>query len=358
MKQSIIVDALSAMPGGGLVYLTEQVRALERVRPDFTLRVLVTPENAHYISKAIQSESIVIGHRNLASRLFYEQTAIAKRKPPADLLYYPGNFCSLLPSPQPLILTLQNAHYFGIGRLSKKPPLRGVIETRLANASARRADLVVVISNFLRTQLLADGFDETKLRLIPSGVPDFPKNSKPPPNMVDLSGFFLSVANDHHVKRLDDVVAGWVDAFRYSQDAPQLVLAGYVSNKRRLEQIRSLPNRLRSRILYLGPVHVRSQIKWLLENACAMITTSELESFGLTLVEAGAVGCPVIASDIPAHRETAGPTVRFFPVGSIAALSAEMQSTSQSPGTRVRSEWPYTWEMNAKMLGAVFDELV
>ena len=40
--------------------------------------------------------------------------------------------------------------------------------------------------------------------------------------------------------------------------------------------------------------------------ADAFVTLSREESFGLTVLEAGAAGAPVLASDIPAHREVAG----------------------------------------------------
>lgn len=55
-----------------------------------------------------------------------------------------------------------------------------------------------------------------------------------------------------------------------------------------------------------------AEIDFLYRNARAMVLPSLFEGFGLPLVEARSIGCPVLASDIPAFRELADEGVCLF----------------------------------------------
>jgi glycosyltransferase involved in cell wall biosynthesis len=70
------------------------------------------------------------------------------------------------------------------------------------------------------------------------------------------------------------------------------------------------PARLPAPALYLGRV-TDEQLKALYENAACFIMPSLYEGFGLPAVEAMMCGCPVIAADIPALRETCGDAAIF-----------------------------------------------
>lgn len=56
----------------------------------------------------------------------------------------------------------------------------------------------------------------------------------------------------------------------------------------------------------------------LLQGARALLMPSFNEGFGLPVVEARKLGVPVIVSDIPAHREVAGPDARFLAADDMA----------------------------------------
>ena len=68
----------------------------------------------------------------------------------------------------------------------------------------------------------------------------------------------------------------------------------------------------------------------LYRRADLVVCPSLYEGFGLTLLEAMASGCPVLATDIPAHREVGGGAVRF-------AAGASRGSRRGSTSTRC---WP------------------
>lgn len=65
--------------------------------------------------------------------------------------------------------------------------------------------------------------------------------------------------------------------------------------------------------------------------ARAVVAPSRFEGFGLTPMEGLAMGLPVIASDIPAHREFVDGAVRFFPADDDAALAREIAAAAAPP---------------------------
>ncbi len=82
----------------------------------------------------------------------------------------------------------------------------------------------------------------------------------------------------------------------------------------------------------LGPARVRcvqtnepAEMARLYRQASLTVVPSRYESFGLPALEAMGSGCPVIASDIPALRETLSDAGVFFPVGDAQALAKAMQ---------------------------------
>jgi glycosyltransferase involved in cell wall biosynthesis len=65
--------------------------------------------------------------------------------------------------------------------------------------------------------------------------------------------------------------------------------------------------------------------------ATVAVCPSRFEGFGLTPIEAVASGVPVVASDIPPHREFVGPAARLVPVDDVAALAAAIAVALTAP---------------------------
>jgi glycosyltransferase involved in cell wall biosynthesis len=60
--------------------------------------------------------------------------------------------------------------------------------------------------------------------------------------------------------------------------------------------------------------------------ATLVVSPSRFEGFGLTPMESIAMGVPVVASDIPTHREFVDGFARFFPLDDDAALAAAIEA--------------------------------
>jgi len=96
----------------------------------------------------------------------------------------------------------------------------------------------------------------------------------------------------------------------------------------------------------------------------ALVMTSKAEGFGLPIIEAERDGLHVLASDIPAHREVAGPDCRFFGLSAPQSLAdAVSADTGQGPKAERRKPRPgrqalTTWDDSAAELFALCRRMV
>jgi len=198
--------------------------------------------------------------------------------------------------------------------------------------------------------MVAGGVRRERLGLLYSGQELLDLQPEEPQNIGKSQPFALSLANDYPHKHLDDLVAGWARSGHL-----QLVVAGEVSEARRVELSELAGDRGRE-LVFLGTVS-RPNVVWLLKHAAIAVSCSTVEAFPLTIVEAGATGCPLLLSDIPSHREVAGEHAQYVPSGNVAALSAALRRLPASP-KREPWTWGRSWADNAKDLGRVIDTLL
>jgi glycosyltransferase involved in cell wall biosynthesis len=100
----------------------------------------------------------------------------------------------------------------------------------------------------------------------------------------------------------------------------------------------------------------------LYRSAVAAVFPSIYEGFDLPTLDAASLGCPLVISDIPVHREILGPDALYFPLGgareAARAIESLVQSTElrrvQSERARVRASG-YGWPTAAGKLRRAFD---
>lgn len=346
----VLVNAMPLRYGGGTTYLRQQLAALGRVAPGLAIRVLRSPwTELDGIAASVETINV----RSVATRYLYEQTLLGTRS--TDVLYAPANFGPSW-ARSPIVLTVQNANYYGRGlQLPETRESRPVWKVRANHWSMMRADAVVAISDSLAEQVL-----ETlprlapKLTVIKSGAPRWLEDSRSVPGVPEP--FFLSVASAAPHKHVDDIVTGWARFRDISGDDLALVLVGG-HTERQIVDYRALAGRHSRHLVVVGRLQERANLRWLYERATAAISMSRLEAFPLTPAEAGSVGCPLVLSDIPPHREVTAGNAVFVGSGDVEGLAHALVSAARClPGSR-RWNWPVSWDDNARSLHALFTQI-
>ncbi|GHA85663.1 glycosyltransferase [Cognatilysobacter bugurensis] len=82
-----------------------------------------------------------------------------------------------------------------------------------------------------------------------------------------------------------------------------------------------------------------ADITYAYRTAERVVQASDAEGFGLPLIEAAALGAPVLASDLPVFREVAAAETDFFTPGSADDLLRALRLPPQSPGQPTLTSW-------------------
>ena len=110
---------------------------------------------------------------------------------------------------------------------------------------------------------------------------------------------------------------------------------------------------------YIGRI-TDEELKALYDHAGCFVFPSRYEGFGLPAVEAMACGCPVVAADIPALRETCGPAAHYADPNHPEAIAARVLEILDDPALNARLRQAgsartrtMTWDRAAAMLIAI-----
>lgn len=104
------------------------------------------------------------------------------------------------------------------------------------------------------------------------------------------------------------------------------------------------------------------ELRWAYEHAGALLYTACWEGFGIPMLEALSLGCPVLASDVPALREVGGP-VTYADPGEIESLADGIRRALESgrdagrSSARATQAARFSWDTCAKGMEAIYAEL-
>jgi glycosyltransferase involved in cell wall biosynthesis len=191
----------------------------------------------------------------------------------------------------------------------------------------QRVAHVACVSQATRDALLAhDLVRPERITVVPNGV--HPSCSDRPDPAADAAAMalvgqaagpeLLHVGSTIARKRIDtliDVLA------RVAGERPdvRLLRVGGPFTDAQASQVAALG--LGGRIVVL-PFVERPVLAALYRRAALVLLPSEREGFGLPIVEAMACGTPIVASDLPVHREVGGEAATYCAPGDVAAWSA------------------------------------
>lgn len=207
------------------------------------------------------------------------------------------------------------------------PPHGRWFHARGLAAAARRADLVITVSEAARAEILAHStITPDRLRVVPNGVD----------HVVPSAGEVATTLARHWLTGTPYVlwvgtleprknVATLVDAFAQLNDsACRLVLAGPSGWMSGNLTSASVLARLGERLRLVGQID-EVELRALYAGAAVFALPSRHEGFGLPVLEAMVQGTPVVCSDIAALREVAGGAARLVPDSDVDAWAEALQ---------------------------------
>ncbi len=209
--------------------------------------------------------------------------------------------------------------------------IRTKIRTALARFLFKRADKITAVSRGVATDL-----SRVLNANIPIAVVHNPLNIK---RITDLSASspvhpwliqkdhptFIAVGRLAPPKDYETILQALTDI-----PSIRLLIAGEGQDRVKIQHLIQILN-LEDRVMLLGLI---DNIYAAVNAADAMILSSHHEGFGNVLIEAMAIGTPIIASDCPygpAEITENGTLGHLFPVGDSHALKSAMEATIKQP---------------------------
>jgi glycosyltransferase involved in cell wall biosynthesis len=228
-------------------------------------------------------------------------------------------------------------------------------------------DRYIAISNSTREKLIEHGVKPERIDVVHCGFdPVVAQEARAESVAGDASQPTLVTASRLvPYKRVDLVVRALA---KLAPDHPgiRLRIVGQGPERERLEHLAE-EHGVSSRVEFVGYVPVHDDVLKIIANASVFVSASEIEGFGISVVEAAAVGVPFVISDIPVFREvtkdgTGGLLFRPGDADDLAdkisrllrddALRAECRATA---GSLVDA---YTWNALADETAAVYDSVI
>ncbi|MBI5252794.1 MAG: glycosyltransferase family 4 protein, partial [Euryarchaeota archaeon] len=186
---------------------------------------------------------------------------------------------------KPLVVTLHGSDITVLGRGAAKPLMSFVLNN---------SDAIIAVSEFLRRETINLGASKEKIKVIYGGAP-YPPMSRLVEKLQDgrRITFIGSLVRQ---KGVDVLIRAFVEVKKKLPDA-ELVIVGDGREKKSLEKLSS---ELGIEVNFLG---YREDLSSILEKSAVLVLPSKEEGFGLTLLEAMAVGVPVVASRVGGIEE-------------------------------------------------------
>jgi glycosyltransferase involved in cell wall biosynthesis len=348
----LFINALAASAGGGVTYIRNLIPQFA-VRRDVQATVLLNPllrldlqnfSNVRYLEHQEFSGSL--------TRFWKEQFRLPAliRRSGADLLLSAGNF-ALRNSPVPQILLSRNSLYtstdFSRDLLSRRHYtvwLDTKLKAALARQSVRWADFTVAPSRAFAAEL--EAWVGREITVIHHGFDRnvFFSDATPLPEHVqrelseDRGALRLLFVSHYNYYRNFETLLRAIPHIRQKL-APRPVKL-FLTCKLRSEEnpgayragaaaglVAGLG--IRENVIELGSIPYGS-LHHVYRSCDLYVTPAYAETFAHPLLEAMACGLPIVASDLPVHREICGQAALYFDRFSEQALARRIIQLAQS----------------------------
>jgi glycosyltransferase involved in cell wall biosynthesis len=207
--------------------------------------------------------------------------------------------------------------------------------------AALRANAIVVPTQAVAEDLAKHAPGPATVAVIPHGVPDVfladPSPAQAAATAADLAlpdRYVLAVGTVEPRKGLDVLIEAM--AKPYAPDLPLVIVGPRGWGDVDLTALGQRHGLTDGRLRVLGRIS-DADLAVVLRRAAVLAVPSRAEGFGLPVLEALAVGTPVVHSDVPALVEVAGDAGVPVPRGDARTLAATLHAVlDDGPGTRER----------------------
>jgi glycosyltransferase involved in cell wall biosynthesis len=245
-----------------------------------------------------------------------------------------------------------------------------VFPQRLMSLTLRKADRLIAVSRASACLSHLLGFSEKRITVVPNGVDLSCFNAEIDASLMreelGIGDEPLVVTASRLVKRKSPelLVSAFAKVLKVVPDA-KLVIAGSGREKDNLSrQIESL--NIAGSVLMLGGL-VKEKVAQLMAAADVFVLPSKLESCALSLLEASAVGVPVVCSNAGGVPEVFqdGFNALLYPPGddnamaeAILRLIQDSELARKISANAVKTAGRFTWEMTAERTLRVYEEVL
>lgn len=192
----------------------------------------------------------------------------------------------------------------------------------LIAAANRQCERVIANSAATRDDLHRHGISRT-VRVAPLGIePVVPDPARLPPALDRARPYFVVLGTIEPRKDHELLLDLW-ESLRHDPPPtglPQLLILGRrgwqgAALNARLDALRDDPA---SGVIEIGDLPDAGAMA-ALQGAVALLMPSRAEGYGLPVLEAARLGCPVIAAPLPVYRELLGDSIVYAPAGDLYA---------------------------------------
>lgn len=369
------ISALHVRPGKSgshQPYLVNLIGALSKLDTPHEFTLFVTPANQCLFENSRNKMEFVIYPalaEEVLPRIFLEQMRLPldawRRK--IDVLHYPGTTASFLLRRSDVV----TVHHDSVTQRMSMSSIRNMYyDTALMiNRGAGRiiapsqvyADELVKYFGYWpeRVQAVHHGVSSIFRNVPNSEVEKFRKRYGIEPNAI------LTVTNTLPHKNIPNLLKAYHLLVTHYRLENQLVMVGNIDETvltQTIADISDVPERIRSRINVI-PFLPHEQLPPIYSAATVFVFFSQVETFGMPLVEAMTCRLPVVASDIPIHREilqSAGLLVPPEAPDALAAALYKILTNEEYRGLLAQSalsrSQQFSWEKTARQTLQVYED--
>jgi len=357
-------DAFAEHPRGVGKALSELIRHLLPLVSDWEVNLYTNRAgNIEFAAPAQTKRVDIRGDRfNAWEQIRLPLAALTSR---LDLLHCPSQTAPYF-APCPVVLTVHDLIPL---RMDDGWPASEVSRFRRDLArSVAKARRIIAVSEFTRHDLLSEfQMSENKIDVIPWGVHSQPYENIPEEEWTALcqtyglkSPFFVAFGGNAPRKNVARILEAMSLFTRTVTRDVQLALIGVTPYIQR--QIEAMANQLgiSANVVSLGYL-TEATVSSLLMKSEALVYPSLHEGFGLPIIEAMAVGAPVITSNVTSMPEIAGDAAILIDPQDAAAIAEAMRECYLND--RVKGELRargycrrehFTWEWTARQTLGVY----